>query len=102
MDLASGRRGLEGKWIAPVSGKIKGFVYSLAYRAFGSEICHVFSENRYPVAGPYSPTPPCIVTYLLDLGKWREGGGKLSVSSTKLSARAGERELCLFTFSDTC
>lgn len=35
----------------------------------------MFSENRYPVAGPYSPTPPCIVSYLLDLGKWRGGGG---------------------------
>lgn len=34
----------------------------------------MFSENRYPVAVPYSPTPPCIVSYLLDLDKWKGGG----------------------------
>lgn len=45
----------------------------------------MFSENRYPVAGPYSPTPPCIVGYLLDLGKWRGGGGLGALSPWGLS-----------------
>ena len=52
----------------------------------------MFSENRYPVAGPYSPTPPCIVSYLLDLGKWRVGEDlKLCLlgNSARRSARAG-------------
>lgn len=64
----------------------------------------MFSENRYPVAGPYSPTPPCIVSYLLDLGKWRVGEDlKLCLlgDSARRSARAGGRDLRFFTFSDT-
>lgn len=43
--------------------------------AFDSEMCHMFSENRYPVTGPSSPTPPQSIVTSVSLTGATEGGG---------------------------